>query len=499
MARKRRSNGQGTLFKRNARGPWLAAWFEQTGKRRERSTRTTDKAAAERILAKFVADAALRRAGVVNPVVERMVEQSRLPIEVHLVDFEAKMTTEGRTDKHIDAVLKVIRRFANREGYTGVMDFSADALNRYAEEKKRADAAGNTIRSHVRKIKSFTKWLTETGKIPTDPLISVKPPAANTRRKLERRMLLPEEFQWLRRTAEAGPDRYGIPGNERALLYVTAIQTGLRSGELRTLTRGSMFLDDAQPHIRCKAGNTKNRKPACQYIKSPLASQLKEHLSDRMPTAPVFHMPPTRRVADMLHQDLAAARAAWLAEAIADPNEYIKREQRDFLLIENHDGERLDFHSLRHTCGAWAAMGGAHPKEVQTLMRHSSIVMSMDVYGHLFPGQESQTIHCLPDMDLDEPPNLRATGTCDTRPAEHQQYPQQWQRESARRSAGGCVETAHTTDVRAEKPTSQSTMMGDGRTVGAPRCFFGDVDRASADLSIPRPIRSAATAGSRML
>lgn len=469
MAKKRRSNGQGTLFRRTDRGPWIASWFERAGKRRERSTRTTDKAAAERILAKFVADAALRRAGVVNPVVERMAEQSRLPIEVHLADFEAKMATEGRTDKHVDAVLKVIRRFANREGYTGVMDFSADALNRYAEEMKRAEAAGNTIRSHVRKIKSFTKWLTETGKIPADPLISVKPPAANTRRKLERRMLLPEEFQWLRRTTEAGPDRYDIPGNERALLYTTAIQTGLRSGELRPLTRGSMFLDGAQPHIRCKAGSTKNRKPACQYIKSSLAIQLKEHLSDRMPTAPVFHMPPSRRVADMLQQDLASARAAWLAEAIADPDEYIKREQSDFLLIANHDGERLDFHSLRHTCGAWAAMGGAHPKEVQTLMRHSSIVMSMDVYGHLFPGQESQTIHCLPDMDLDEPPSLRATGTCDTEPAEHQQYPQQWQRESARHSASRCVETEHTTNVRAEKPTSQSAKMGDGRTVGAPR------------------------------
>ncbi len=49
-----------------------------------------------------------------------------------------------------------------------------------------------------------------------------------------------------------------------------------------------------------------NRKPACQYIKSSLAFQVKEHLSDRIPTAPVFHMPPSRRVADMLQQDLAA-------------------------------------------------------------------------------------------------------------------------------------------------------------------------------------------------
>ena len=41
--------------------------------------------------------------------------------------------------------------------------------------------------------------------------------------------------------------------------------------------------------------------------------------------------------------------------------------------------------ALRHTCGAWAALGGAHPKAVQTLMRHSAITLTMDTYGHLFP------------------------------------------------------------------------------------------------------------------
>ena len=42
----------------------------------------------------------------------------------------------------------------------------------------------------------------------------------------------------------------------------------------------------------------------------------------------------------------------------------MRREQSDFLADVNHEGERLDFHSLRHTCGAWLAMTGAHPKAV---------------------------------------------------------------------------------------------------------------------------------------
>ena len=64
----------------------------------------------------------------------------------------------------------------------------------------------------------------------------------------------------------------------------------------------------------------------------------------------------------------------------------------------NHEGEVLDFHALRHTCGAWMAMAGAHSKTVQTVMRHSTITLTMDTYGHLFPGQEADAVGRLPEM-----------------------------------------------------------------------------------------------------
>ena len=34
-------------------------------------------------------------------------------------------------------------------------------------------------------------------------------------------------------------------------------------------------------------------------------------------------------------------------------------------------------------------MRGEHPKVIQTVMRHSTITLTMDTYGHLFPGQEA--------------------------------------------------------------------------------------------------------------
>jgi integrase len=43
------------------------------------------------------------------------------------------------------------------------------------------------------------------------------------------------------------------------------------------------------------------------------------------------------------------------------------------------------FHDLRHTSVALAIAEGAHPKAIQVRMGHSSINVTLDRYGHLFP------------------------------------------------------------------------------------------------------------------
>ena len=68
----------------------------------------------------------------------------------------------------------------------------------------------------------------------------------------------------------------------------------------------------------------------------------------------------------------------------------------------------IDFHALRHTCGAWLAMAGVHPKIVQTVMRHSSITLTMDTYGHLFPGQEADAVAKLHALMAKRPPGSEA-------------------------------------------------------------------------------------------
>lgn len=48
------------------------------------------------------------------------------------------------------------------------------------------------------------------------------------------------------------------------------------------------------------------------------------------------------------------------------------------------------FHDLRHTAASLAIATGAHPKAIQTRLGHSTIAMTMDLYGHLMEGMDAQ-------------------------------------------------------------------------------------------------------------
>jgi hypothetical protein len=127
-------------------------------------------------------------------------------------------------------------------------------------------------------------------------------------------------------------------------------------------------------------------------------------------------MPDEWHVADMLRGDLSEARKVWMDEVKHDPEARAKREESDFLAVRNHQGETLDFHCLRHTCGSWLALQGVHPNVIKTVMRHCTITLTMDTYGHLLPDQHAEAVGGMAKMLGDAAP-LAATGTSGKAPA----------------------------------------------------------------------------------
>jgi site-specific recombinase XerC len=330
-----------TVFKRggksNRGGSYYVSWFDHNGKRQTKSARTTDKATAERIAAKYEADAALRRDGVIDPTVDKIGKESQRSIESHLADYEHKLKSARRDKNYIQTTLSYIRKVCDYADFFLACDITADPVNRFVSQLMDGGKSPRTAAAYITAVKGFTKWLNEEDKIVRDPLSGVKKPAAM--RDSDRRMLLPDEWRWLHRITFGATTRHNMDGRDRALLYQAAIETGLRSNELRELSRGKLFFDTELPYVICKPRSTKNKKQAKQNLRRETAELLKLHVSAKTPTAPVFSLPSKYNMADMIRADLADARQAWLKQAKHDPEEYLRREQCDFLMEVNHEEE----------------------------------------------------------------------------------------------------------------------------------------------------------------
>jgi integrase len=376
-----------TLLRKKVRGKWSKTFYLNYGNRNIRSTGISDPELAEQLRAREEAKLVLSEHGMPVP------GDNKRTLESHIKEYEAKLIAPGRNEEYVAQTCGMIRKIAKHAKWRSAMSIKAADVNDYAVGL-REKFTSRTAHSHLTAINGFTKWLTEQGRLPADPLRGVKKPSPA--RESRRRFLLPDEWRAIRKTTLAEEkEHHGMEPAERITLYCLAVQSGLRQNEIRSLTHGNLFLSGPQPFVTCHGPNTKNGQDARQYIKPELAHELLA-LGSRGKVFP--GLPARQYVAPMLRADLvAAARAAWLEES-PDAAERARREETDFLLAVNHGGEHLDFHSLRHTTGAWLALAGCHPKVVQEVMRHSSIVLTMGAYGHLFPGQVAEAIAKLPDM-----------------------------------------------------------------------------------------------------
>lgn len=176
-----------SVFKRKGSDRYLAGYYDHNGKHRTRSTRTTDKAAAKRIAAKWEEQAALRREGCIDPRQEALSGEGRKSLETHLADYKAKLEAGGSGERHVNRTLAMIRSIAAKGEFATAADISADGVNRFGADLKDKGKSARTIQSYFTAICGFTRWLTTNGKLPSDPLVTVTKPNPETDRRLERR------------------------------------------------------------------------------------------------------------------------------------------------------------------------------------------------------------------------------------------------------------------------------------------------------------------------
>jgi integrase len=348
-----------TVFKRDGRPNYYAEFTDATGQRVRKSTGTKHKRDAQAIANKWESDANALRNGI------RDKDASLASLLDEYLDY-----LTGKSPKHLQATRQRLSDMLEPNGWTRpsqITQLGIETTVRQIPHHKTGEPIALRTQSHyLAAAKSFTKWLVQIRKcLVVDPLAAVKKPSFTADRRLVRRFLLPAEWPWLAKTPNA-------------LLYQTAIQTGLRSEELGALSESSLSAD----HIYVPGKHTKNGQDAIQYI----TPELRHRLEGQLP----FRVPNAKRLAELLRRDLGIAR--WLA--YNEANSWPER----FLMPANARGQELDFHALRHTCGAWLAIKGTNPKVIQQVMRHSSITLTLDTYGHLMPGAERDAVQLFSEM-----------------------------------------------------------------------------------------------------
>jgi len=342
------------------------------------------------------------------------------PLVEHVADWENELQSRGNTSKHAVRSAFNVNRVFKLCGFNAISDVKASAvLNVIADLRKdRVNREGKPKRgmsigmsNHlIQACKGFFKWMVEDHRIHENPLIHLKLMKAATDTRHDRRALSADEIRWLLETTTNAGEIRGMSGPSRAMLYRIALETGLRSSELRSLTRGGFQIDGDNPSVTVAAAYTKNSDEAHLPLRPSTAAALGGHLAGKMPQATVFDMPTSDKMIFMYRADLAAARKAWL-ESHTDVQERLEAEQNPFLAYIDDQGRYADFHALRHTFITNLCNGGVHPKTAQTLARHKSITLTMDRYTHVRREDLAGALDTLPDISTPIRKPMIATGT----------------------------------------------------------------------------------------
>lgn len=239
-----------------------------------------------------------------------------------------------------------------------------------------------TTNHYLMAFKGFVTWCKRNRILAHNPLEGAdKLNAAADRRRL-RRAASPETLSRLLEAATVGPVVFGLSGPDRTLLYLTAINTGFRAGELASLTPLWFDFSATPPTVKVRANYSKRKREDTQVLRQDVAQALRAYVANRKPDQPLWPGSWETNAAEMLRVDLEAAGIPYIDER----------------------GRVLDFHALRKSFITALVVGGVSAKVVQLLARHSSIQLTMETYTDASHLDLGSALDALPKLPLPRPP-----------------------------------------------------------------------------------------------
>ncbi len=252
---------------------------------------------------------------------------------------------------------------------------NVSALHLQSLYRDRLDSglSGSTVQKmhHVlhKALSQAVRW----NLIPRNPADSVKAPTAST--KEMHPLSAPEARRLLEAAREAG-DRLEA-------LYVLAIHTGMRRGELLGLKWDDIDLDGSTVRVR----RTLTRKGTGYVLGEPKTKKSRRTVKLTQRAVEVLRIHRRRQLEEKLragvYEDSGLVFAGERGGLINPSN----LRQRSFApLLERAGLPQITFHDLRHTCASLLFQKNIHPKFVQELLGHASVAITLDTYSHMLPG-----------------------------------------------------------------------------------------------------------------
>lgn len=301
---------------------------------------TPDKSVAAERLRKIVVESQKVAEGLLPS--QSLRDAAKKPLQEHLDLYIATRETKGNSSVYIYDTRRQIETLIHDCDWVHPSDITAISFEQWRNRTKKYPKTAN---DYLAAMRAFVRWMCKRNLITADPLTPVDKVKTNVEKKHPRRALTDDEMERLIELSEW-----------RSPMYLTAVFTGLRRGELESLTWGDVHLDAVVPYLTVRASQSKNGKCESLPLHLDVVMGLKSiRPRDADPNAAVFKkMYRTKQ----FQKDLLAAGIPY----------------------KDDHGRYADFHAFRHTFNTNLAREDVGERTRMGLMRHSDSKLTNKTY-----------------------------------------------------------------------------------------------------------------------
>jgi integrase len=250
-------------------------------------------------------------------------------------------------------------------------------------EKLEAGLSPRTVQYvHVTLHKALKQAVAD-GLIPRNATEAVKPPQV---RREEIHPLTPEQTKQLFEAAK---------GDRLEALYVLAVTTGLRQGELLGLKWEDVDLE---------AGTLRVRRTLTTAKGGPVLSAPKTRSSRRTVKLSQTALEALRSHLERQLGEIDWAGDLWGENGLIFASEIGEPLDRRYItthrfkpLLKRAGLPEIRFHDLRHTCATLLLSKNVNPKIVSEMLGHATIAITLDTYSHVLPTMQESAAKAMED------------------------------------------------------------------------------------------------------